>query len=273
MLTPEKLNKLLSEVTSIASRAGEEIMKIYQAEDFSIQSKSDDSPLTAADLASHHCITESLEKLQPEFPILSEESGEIPFNERQQWETYWLIDPLDGTKEFIKRNGQFTVNIALIHNHQPILGVVDVPAKKECYFGALQVGAFKLQGDQQQSISVRSLSEQELVVVGSRSHRTQELDDYLEKLGPHQLIPTGSSLKFCLVAEGKADLYPRIGPTCEWDTAAAQAVVESAGGSVVDTKGAPLRYNQKESLLNPYFLVFGDDSRNWASYAESAEGN
>lgn len=269
MINLETLKALLPETSEIARKAGAAIMEIYQTEDFSIEAKSDDSPLTAADLASHHCIIEGLEALQPAFPVLSEESDKIPFEERSQWQTYWLIDPLDGTKEFIKRNGQFTVNIALIHDHKPVLGVVYVPATDVCYFAAQGAGAFKQEGSESaQSIQVRKQAGEKLIIAGSRSHRTGELDDYLAKLGPHEFHPIGSSLKFCLVAEGKADLYPRIGLTCEWDTGAAQAVVECAGGEVITITGEPLLYNTKEALLNPYFLVFGDDSRDWASYAE-----
>lgn len=268
MTIPDNLSNLLNSSVVIARQAGAEIMKIYKSDDFSIETKTDDSPLTAADLASHHSIIEGLEALQPAFPILSEESDKISFDERRQWKTYWLIDPLDGTKEFIKRNGQFTVNIALIHDHKPVLGVVYVPVTDDCYFAAQGAGAFKQTGKKEASrIQVRNPAAEKLIVAGSRSHRTGELDDYLAKMGAHEFRPIGSSLKFCLVAEGEADIYPRIGLTCEWDTAAAQAVVECAGGRVIDIAGNPLLYNTKESLLNPYFLVFGDDSRNWASYA------
>ncbi|RLA20776.1 MAG: 3'(2'),5'-bisphosphate nucleotidase [Gammaproteobacteria bacterium] len=269
MINLETLKELLPDASEIARKAGAEIMGIYQTGDFSVESKSDDSPLTTADLASHHCIVNGLEKLQPAFPILSEESDKISFDERSQWKTYWLIDPLDGTKEFIKRNGQFTVNIALIHDHKPVLGVVYVPATDVCYFATQGIGAFKQDGTEEaQRIQVRKQATEKLIIAGSRSHRTGELDEYLEKLGEHEFLPIGSSLKFCLVAEGKADLYPRIGLTCEWDTGAAQAVVECAGGEVINISGEPLLYNTKDSLLNPYFLVFGDNSRDWASYAK-----
>ncbi len=268
MISTEILKELLPAASKIAHEAALEIMKIYQTGDFSIESKGDDSPLTAADLASHHCIVDDLNRLEPTFPILSEESDKISFEERSQWETYWLIDPLDGTKEFIKRNGQFTVNIALIHDHKPVLGVVYVPATDVCYFAAQGIGAFKQEnGEKARQIQVRKLTTEKLIIAGSRSHRTGELDDYLAKLGEHEFMPIGSSLKFCLVAEGKADLYPRIGLTCEWDTGAAQAVVECAGGQVISISDEPLLYNTKDELLNPYFIVFGDDSRDWASYA------
>jgi 3'(2'), 5'-bisphosphate nucleotidase len=269
MTTLDTLKPLLPNIVKISRTAGAEIMEIYHSGDFSIESKSDDSPLTAADLASHRSIVAGLEKLQTTFPILSEESDNIPFAVRSQWKTYWLIDPLDGTKEFIKRNGQFTVNIALIHDHKPVIGVVYVPATDVCYFAAQGVGAFKQRNEEAaHPIQVRKLTDEKLIIAGSRSHRTGDLDEYLDKLGEHEFRPVGSSLKFCLVAEGEADLYPRIGLTCEWDTAAAQAVVECAGGQVINISGEPLLYNTKEPLLNPYFLVFGDDSRDWAAYAK-----
>ena len=262
---------LLEAAVTLALSAGKKIMGIY-ASDFRVAKKEDSSPLTAADLASHHCLSEGLQALEGGYPVLSEESALLPFEERRGWETYWLIDPLDGTKEFIKRNGEFTVNIALIRNHKPVLGVVYAPALGVCYFAESGGGAFKQTGqDSPKAISVRNPAPDRLVVASSRSHRTPELELYLSRLGEHELISIGSSLKFCLVAEGAADLYPRIGLTSEWDTAAAQCVVETAGGAVTDLNGEPLRYNAKPSLLNPYFLVFGDRSRDWASYAEGPE--
>jgi len=259
---------LLKAAVALALKAGEKIMEVY-ASDFRVAHKDDASPLTAADLASHHCLSEGLQALPGAYPVLSEESALLPFEERKTWETYWLIDPLDGTKEFVKRNGEFTVNIALIREHKSVLGVVYAPALGVCYFAETDGGAFKQTGlEAPQLIAVRQPVPNLPVVVGSRSHRTAELELYLSRLGEHELQPIGSSLKFCLVAEGTADLYPRIGPTCEWDTAAAQCVVETAGGAVTDLQGQSLQYNAKPSLLNPYFLVFGDVSRDWAAYAE-----
>ena len=264
----DNLDSLLKSVKLISLLAGEKIMAIYGGE-FKVDVKEDQSPLTEADLAAHHCIVEELEKIS-DFPIISEESSEIPFIERKQWETYWLVDPLDGTKEFVKRNGDFTVNIALIHRHKPILGVVYVPVKQQCYYAAKTIGAFKQTGDESvRPISVRVADPEKLVVAGSRSHVTLELENYLNNLPEHELISIGSSLKFCLVAEGVADAYPRMGLTSEWDTAAAQCVVEQAGGKVVKLDGQALCYNTKESLLNPYFLVFGDKSHDWAGYAKT----
>ena len=243
-------------------------MEIYRGE-FRVGNKEDHSPLTAADLASHHCLVEGLEGLRPRHPVLSEESGGPSLDQRLTWETFWLIDPLDGTKEFIRRNGEFTVNIALIHRHQPVLGVVYAPARDSCYFASEGCGAFRQDdASEPQSIRVTAIAPARVRVVGSRSHGTVALELYLRRLGEHQRVSIGSSLKFCLVAEGAADLYPRLGPTSEWDTAAAHCVVREAGGEVTDLRGTPLRYNARKSLLNPHFLVFGDKRRNWVRYAE-----
>ena len=262
----------LDPVRALAVAASERIMVIY-ATAFSITAKDDHSPLTAADLASHHTIVAGLNALTPDIPVLSEESAAIPFAERAQWPRYWLVDPLDGTKEFIQRNGQFTVNIALIEDHQPVLGVVRVPVTGRCYFAARGYGAFcEEPGQAPQPIQVKPLAPNQPVrVVGSRSHGGPGLQQFVAALGPHQLVAMGSSLKLCLVAEGAADVYPRLGPTSEWDTAAAQAIVEVAGGQVVSAEsGEPLRYNTRDSLLNPYFIVYGDAGRDWLSYVPRA---
>jgi 3'(2'), 5'-bisphosphate nucleotidase len=264
-MTDNHYSSLLDPVKIIAEVAGDKIMAIYGTE-FNVDTKEDKSPLTEADLAAHHYIVEELAKISS-YPIISEESSDIPFAERSTWETYWLVDPLDGTKEFIKRNGDFTVNIALIHQHHPVLGVVYVPVKKESYYAVEGGGAFKQTGDEApQNISVKKQFSDDLVVAGSSSHVTEELKKYLDKIPSHKLISIGSSLKFCLVAEGTADLYPRIGLTSEWDTGAAQCVVEQAGGLVTDLQGNKLQYNTKESFLNPFFLVFGDTSYDWTQY-------
>lgn len=261
----DHLDELLPSVTKLAQMAGDKILAIYNSE-FSVDFKTDASPLTAADLAAHRCIVSGLAEIA-DFPVISEESATIPFATRSTWTTYWLVDPLDGTKEFIKRNGDFTVNIALIHRHKPVLGVVQVPARQQCYFAAQGVGAFKqTEGQPSHPIKAKSKSGDPLIVAGSLSHKTEELASYLRNLPEHQLISIGSSLKFCLVAQGSADIYPRMGLTSEWDTAAAQCVVEQAGGSVIDISGEPLEYNKKESYLNPFFLVFGDKTRNWLQY-------
>jgi len=257
---------LLSEVVALAHEAGRCILEIY-ATDFAVTDKADESPLTAADLASHNAIVAGLERLTPGIPILSEESASIPYEERARWRDYWLIDPLDGTREFVKRNGEFTVNIALIHDQVPVLGVVQIPVSGLCYSACAGGGAFmQLPGENAQAIKVKHLSAGPIVVVGSRSHRGDSLNSFLDRIGPHEIISMGSALKICLVAEGKADIYPRLGLTSEWDTAAAHCVVNEAGGQLTDTEMQPLRYNTKDSLLNPHFLVFGDASRNWSEY-------
>lgn len=260
------LTELIQPVISISRRAGQEILKIYDSQ-FEIEFKDDDSPLTAADRAAHELIVQSLNELTPDIPVWSEESATIPFSERTAWRKFWLVDPLDGTKEFIKRNGEFTVNIALIDEHEPVLGVVHVPVKNCEYCGYIGGEAF-MSGPaiETNKISVESRAGSPVRVVGSRSHRGASLEQYLENLGTHVMVPMGSSLKLCLVAAGEADVYPRLGPTSEWDTAAAQAVVENAGGHVVNLRGQRLLYNTKPDVLNPHFLVFGDSSRGWTDY-------
>lgn len=261
-----QLKTLLPEVVAIARRAGSRILEIYNSPSFDVEHKEDDSPLTAADLASHRAIMEGLTALTPEIPVLSEESASNDYAARASWRTLWVVDPLDGTKEFIKRNGEFTVNVALVHEHRPVLGVVHVPALGVDYFGADGLGAFKADAHENRSIHVNTHAASPVRVVGSRSHRGPLLDAYLENLGPHEIVSMGSSLKFCVVAEGGADVYPRLGPTSEWDTAAAQAVVEAAGGRVVDTSGRPLAYNARDELLNPHFIVYGDTQTDWLAY-------
>jgi 3'(2'), 5'-bisphosphate nucleotidase len=254
------------DVIALACQAGDAILRIY-GQDFSVDHKDDQSPLTEADLASHRVITEGLRRLTPDIPVMSEESATIPWEERRQWQRFWLVDPLDGTKEFVKRNGEFTVNIALVEGHHPVVGVVHVPVTGVTYFGEPDMGAFRQTGDQRpEPIHVTATLKGTPRVVGSRSHAGEGLKRFLENLGNHELVSMGSSLKLCLVAEGKADIYPRIGPTSEWDTAAAQAVVEAAGGRVTDTSMTRLTCNAKESVLNPHFLVFGDLSEDWSRY-------
>jgi 3'(2'), 5'-bisphosphate nucleotidase len=258
--------RLLDPVLAIARQAGGEILKVYHSA-FNVETKDDLSPLTAADRASHELIARELARLTPGIPVWSEESATLPFTERRRWAWFWLVDPLDGTKEFIRRNGEFTVNIALVAGHAAVLGVVHVPALDRVYFGCPGSGAWRRDaGEVPLAIHVSRPAREPVRVVGSRSHRGGSLDAFLARLGPHQLVTMGSSLKFCLVAEGAADIYPRLGPTSAWDTAAAQAVVEGAGGQVVDRDGNPLRYNTRESVLNPDFLVFGDPGRDWNGY-------
>ncbi|NNM13953.1 MAG: 3'(2'),5'-bisphosphate nucleotidase CysQ, partial [Gammaproteobacteria bacterium] len=217
----------------------------------------------------HALIVQGLGDITPHIPVLSEESGDLLASGIwREWTTYWLIDPLDGTKEFVKRNGEFTVNIALIHEHKAILGVVYVPVKQTTYAGATGLGAFKCldnESDLDNAVKIRVTPDPQAPyrVVASRSHQSEGLKQYLAKLGEHKTVAMGSSLKFCLVAEGLADCYPRLGPTSEWDTAAAQAVVEAAGGAVEKLDGSPLRYNTKDEILNPFFMVHGKTAVDW----------
>lgn len=253
----------LEPVTRIAHRAGEAILDIY-AGDFDVETKDDDSPVTAADMAAHQVIVEGLGELTPGLPILSEEAASIPWEERGRWDTYWLVDPLDGTREFIKRNGEFTVNIALVREGRPIIGVIHAPALKQSWLGCEGVGAFRHNGDgEPEPIQPRRTVSEPTRVLVSRSHPSPEVAAMLERLGPCERIAAGSSLKFCRIAEGAADFYPRTGTTCEWDTAAGQGILEAAGGQVVDREGRPLRYNRKRSLENPHFLAFADPDRDW----------
>ncbi len=256
----------LTQLIAIAEAAGEAILQIYH-KDFSVYEKDDKSPLTEADLAAHKIIVEGLQKLTPELPVLSEESARIPFETRNNWSSYWLVDPLDGTREFVKRNGEFTVNIALIESGRPVIGIVHVPVSGETYYGRSNEGAWK-QGRDGSSKTISAVTQRRSParVAGSRSHAGDSLQHFLDQLGAHEIVSMGSSLKLCLVADGTADIYPRLGPTSEWDTAAAQAVVEAAGGHVTDTNMQPLRYNSKDSLLNPFFLAFGDTREDWQSY-------
>lgn len=253
----------MPEIIRIAAEAGRRILEIYHS-GFSIEHKDDQSPLTAADTAAHHAICGALSRLTPKVPILSEESSLIPFAERKTWSQYWLVDPLDGTREFIKRNGEFTVNIALIKNHQPVLGVVHVPVTGITYHATSGTGAWKQSTTGVPlKIKTRPTNIKQITVAGSRSHGNDRQQKFFEKLGDVEVYAIGSSLKFCLVAEGIVDIYPRFGPTSEWDTAAAQCIVEEAGGRVTDENFEPLRYNTKDSLLNPDFLVMGDKNFDW----------
>lgn len=254
-------------VIDVARQAAAAILEVY-AGAFEVERKEDASPVTSADMAAHHVIVDGLRALTPDVPVLSEEcADDVEAAERLRWTRLWLVDPLDGTREFIKRNGEFTVNIALVHGGRVELGIVYVPVTRLTYFACTGGGAFRQQADgAPQAIHVRALTGGPVVVAGSRSHGGESLQRFLAKLGPHELVSLGSALKSCLVAEGRADIYPRLGLTSEWDTAAAQCVVEEAGGRVTGLDLQPLRYNTKDSLLNPHFLVFGDASRDWSAY-------
>ena len=254
-LTKHDLSRLMQDVEQLARMAGAGIMDVYDSDDFGEISKADNSPLTRADLASHKIIVEGLSRLEPGYPVLSEEAAAIPHAERSQWNRFWLVDPLDGTKEFLKRNGEFTVNIALVEDGVPILGVVYAPVLDVCYYAARGAGAFVERGNgTAQAIHAVAHGGGAIKVVASRSHSDARTDALLKKLGSHECISMGSSLKLCLVAEAAAHFYPRLGPTMEWDTAAAHAVVNEAGGMVCDFSEVPLRYN-KEDMHNPEFMV------------------
>jgi 3'(2'), 5'-bisphosphate nucleotidase len=248
----------------VARAAGRAVLEIYSRTDFGVETKADQSPLTAADRAAHAVIAAGLGRLAPGIPLWSEESTDLDWNTRRRWPEFWLVDPLDGTREFIKRNGEFTVNIALVRGHSAVLGVVHAPALARDYYADVSGGAFRSdRNGPGQPIRVRSPALPPVRVAGSRSHRGSSLDEVLARLGAHCLVSMGSSLKFCLVAEGEVDFYPRLGPTSEWDTAAAQAVVEAAGGAVLDLEGRPLLYNTRRGVLNPFFIARGDPGRDW----------
>ncbi len=241
------------------ARASAAIMDVYEGA-FAVQHKEDDSPLTQADLESQRVILEGLTRLTPDIPVLSEESAQAPWTERSRWRQLWVVDPLDGTREFVKRNGEFTINIALVVDHEPVLGIVAAPAQGLLYWGAAGAGAFsRHRGAVQASLRVAA-PRTPIRVVGSRSHAGADTAAYLARLGPHVLSGVGSSLKFCLIAAGEADLYPRFGPTSEWDTAAGQALLEAAGGHVTRADGHRLRYNCRETLINGDFLAFSHPS-------------
>jgi 3'(2'), 5'-bisphosphate nucleotidase len=264
---------LLDAACAIARDAGRAILEVYGRAEFAVARKSDDSPLTEADQAAHAIIADALAQLDDDMPVLSEESQPAEVATRRSWRRYWLVDPLDGTKEFVKRNGEFTVNIALVDDTRAVLGAVYAPVLDRLYSGAVGLGAWRADaGGPSEPIAVRATAELPLRVVGSRSHPTPELAQYLAALPPHQITDMGSSLKICLVAEGSADVYPRLGPTSEWDTAAAQAILESAGGRMIDLAGRPLRYNSKDDLLNPNFVAFGDQQRDWLAPIQSTRG-
>ncbi|MHB8623140.1 MAG: 3'(2'),5'-bisphosphate nucleotidase CysQ [Sulfuricaulis sp.] len=259
----------LDKVCEIARAAGRRILEIY-GRGFKVELKDDRSPLTEADRAAHELICVRLQALTPELPVLSEESARIDYGQRAGWKRYWLVDPLDGTKEFIHRNGEFTVNVALIDGHRPVLGVVYVPVASVTYYACAGQNAFKQQGDGvAHAIRARRYAGGRPVVVASRSHAGQEIEAFLKNIGEHDVASMGSSLKFCLVAEGVADVYPRLGPTMEWDTAAAQCVVEMAGGNVTDLERRPLVYN-KPDMHNPRFIVSGAGNYDWYRHLPAA---
>lgn len=253
--------QLMHEVVKLALVAGEAILPYWRA-DVAVTAKADDSPVTAADLAAHRVIADGLQALAPEIPVLSEEDCEISLAERQSWSRWWLVDPLDGTKEFIAGSEEFTVNIALIDNDEVVFGVVAMPTNGRCYFGGRERGAWRVdRGAHAERIQVRNTppADGQFTVVASRRHSSPQQEALLAGLrgavGELALANIGSSLKFCLLAEGAADCYPRLAPTSQWDTAAAQGVLEGAGGEVIGLDAQPFRYPPRESLLNPFFLA------------------
>ena len=265
----DSLAALLEPVLAIAIAAGDAIMEVYGS-DFAVSTKDDASPLTQADLRAHRTIIDGLAKLTPDIPCLSEEDADIAYETRSGWTRYWLIDPLDGTKEFVKRNGDFTVNIALIDQHESVLGVVHVPVTRTSYIAARGVGASVLRDGKKTAIRTRATPAKPMLVV-TKSHRDAALDEFLAHAPEHEQLSRGSSLKFCMVAEGLADFYPRTGPTSEWDTAAAQCLAEVAGATVLRLPDwQPLRYNTKDSLLNPGFVVIGDPAYGWRERLKAA---
>ena len=249
----------------IARDAGAAIMAVY-AQDFDVDSKADASPLTAADMAAHRIICAGLAELTPDIPVLSEESATIEWSTRRVWSRYWLVDPLDGTREFVKKNGEFTVNIALIDGDTSVLGVVYAPALDYMAHAECGTGAFVRDGATDIALMTQQPAPTPLRVAASRSHLDPRTAAALERMGATERIGMGSSLKFCRIAEGRMDVYPRFGPTSEWDTAAAQCVLEAAGGVVLALDGAPLLYNTKESLLNPDFIALGDANLHWTGW-------
>ena len=260
----DDLERLARAAGDIAQRAAAVIIDVYQS-DFAVERKDDASPLTAADLAAHRVIVEGLGALTPQWPVLSEESAAIDWSERSRWARYWLVDPLDGTREFVKRNGEFTVNIALIDGHRPMLGIVQTPVTGELACAWEGGGAWLARaGEKSRRIGTRQRGSP-LMVAGSRSHASDHEANLLGRLGPCTKMALGSSLKFVRIAAAEADLYLRLGPTGEWDTAAGQCVLEQAGGAVLDFNGRPLTYNARESLTNPDFLAVGDRDADWSA--------
>lgn len=248
------LERYIPLIIDAARDAGIKILEVYNSDDFGVEIKKDDSPLTIADKKANDAIVEQLE--QTDFPILSEEGAKIPYEERKDWEYFWMVDPLDGTKEFVKQNGEFTVNIALIHKNTPILGVVYAPVLDRLYFGGKEIGSFMDENmDPQHKLELVKNETGNIRIVASRSHLNEETKKYIEQFDNAETVSMGSSLKFMLIADSEADIYPRFAPTMEWDTAAAHAVLKGLGLEVMNMEDdKPLRYN-KENLLNPHFLV------------------
>jgi 3'(2'), 5'-bisphosphate nucleotidase len=264
------MHHLREAIIAIARDAATRILAVYDS-DFAVQHKGDKSPLTEADLASHRCIVEALETLTPDIPVLSEESAEdVPGMVRREWSRLWLVDPLDGTREFVKRNGEFSVNIALVEDGEPVLAVIQAPVTGALWHAQSGAGAFRRDGETDTPLRTRRPATAPLRVAASRSHRDARTEGFIARMGEVEEVGLGSSLKFCLLAEGGLDVYPRFGPTCEWDTGAGQCVLEAAGGAVLDPRGRPLRYNQRDTLLNGDFVALGDPDLPWREWAGGA---
>ena len=264
-----KIPQILDSMIAAATAAGKKVLRIYQDDNFEVEIKSDNSPLTIADKEAHRIICERLKSDFPTLPILSEESENLSFKERKYWTSFFLVDPLDGTKEFIKRNGEFTINIALIHGTEPLAGVVYVPVNRKLYYGDTRSCSSFLEFEgNKKRLATRNLSKEvPITIVASRRHGQKKLEAFLktaDELFPNvNVINMGSSIKLCLLAEGRADFYPRLAPTCEWDTAASHAIVRASGGDVLDLNLESLRYNTKDDHLNPSFVVVGDLGVDW----------
>ncbi|EWH10034.1 3'(2'),5'-bisphosphate nucleotidase [Catenovulum agarivorans DS-2] len=261
--------ELLDDVKKIAFEAGEAIMAIYQQGEFDLYQKDDESPVTSADYAANEVLTKALQKLTPSIPILSEESCEFSFSERKQWQAYWLLDPMDGTQEFVSRSGDFAVNIALVVDGQPVLGVIYWPTQHTWYYAASQHGAFKQVGQNIEPIQVtqyatEGFDEADLRLAVSRVQKSNTVGQYLVDAQQYKTVALGScSLKSCMIAEGRADFYLRVGPTGEWDTGASHCILREAGGNILDSEFNALSYNQRETLANPDFIVIGDSKVDW----------
>lgn len=258
-IAPSAAHPLLPAVIELARLAGIAILPHWRA-GVTVNAKADDSPVTAADMAAHHLLVEGLLALDPGIPVLSEEAADITLDERAHWQRWWVVDPLDGTKEFIAGSEEFTVNVALVEQGRVVFGVVGIPATGRCYYGGSGLGAWRAEaGGEISPIAVRLAPAEAFTLVASRRHSSPAQEQLLAALsgrfGDLALASVGSSLKFCLLAEGAADCYPRLAPTCQWDTAAAQGVLEGAGGEVLDIRGQPLTYEARESFLNPSFLA------------------
>jgi 3'(2'), 5'-bisphosphate nucleotidase len=261
-------DSLTDALVGLSSDAGDRAMEYYQSS-FTVEHKPDSTPVTEADYAAHEAIVAGLDILTPGVPVLSEEEPDVRFEQRRTWSQYWLVDPLDGTREFIRRNGQFSVNIALIEDHRPVIGVIHVPVSGVTYLAFRNGGAYKQhRGHIPVPIHTHVPLRKPPVVAVSRARRGARLERFLRQVGPHETVAMGSSLKSCLVAEGIADVYASFGPTSEWDTAAAQCVLEEAGGTLTDTDMQPLRYNLRESLVNPSFFASGDPAERWDRFLE-----